>query len=421
MIKNKKVLIYGLGRSGIAAAGLLKEHKNLVFLYDDEEENAKKVYESFLGEPNIFLISKLNKSVIDTIDILVLSPGVRPNSLIKYAENNGKKVMSELELGFISCKNAFLAITGTNGKTTTCKILEAIFKSARKKVSAVGNIGVPVSGIISKETKKDVFACECSSFQLENILSFKPKIAAICNLAVDHLDWHKNEKEYINAKFNITKNQSKKDFLVLNKTCRQCKKLKTYAKVFTFGFGKSSGAYAEDDSIFFGEEKTPIMKVKDINLLGNHNVENVLCAITMAKLYGIKNKAIKDAIINFKALPHRLELIKTVNGINFINDSKATNIDSTIIAMKSIANNTVLLLGGSDKGYEYDDIFKNLTSNITYVVASGDTANKILEASKRQKFDRIKVVKTLKEATILAFTLAEKKRVCFTVSRKCQF
>lgn len=396
---NKKYLVWGLGRSGISVANFLMNKKTLIFLYDNDENVRTQLSKRF-SSPNIFFVNKVEKKLIDNIDEIIISPGIPSNALIKYAIKQNKKVISELELGYLSCKNNFIAITGTNGKTTVSSLVQHIFEKAKKKSSLVGNIGVPVTAMISKTTKKDVFVCEVSSFQLERIERFKPKIAAITNLGVDHLDRYKTEKEYINAKLNILKNLNTKSKLVLNNECKYDFKELTNAQLFYFGFQECNGCYAKDGYIFFCKEK--IMPINDIKLLGRHNLENVLCAVLIAKLWHIKNKKISDAVKSFLPPPHRLQKVVDFDGVVFVDDSKATTIESTLVAVKSFSQPIVLLLCGNDKGYDYNILFKELTSNVRLIITCGDISRKVLNASKNANFTNIIGTKTLKDAVKIA-------------------
>ena len=406
-MKNQKVLIWGLGKSGRGVLSYLLDTSNLIFLFDDNGVNKE-----WAQNYNVFVIEKMTKQIAESMDIIVISPSVKINELLKYAISKGVQVMPELEFAYRNCKNTFYAITGTNGKTTTTSILGHIVSCAKRRVTVAGNIGVAVSSVISKQTKKDAFVCEVSSFQLENIDRFKPHIAAITNITVDHLDFHKTFKNYISAKYKIAKNMTIHDYLVLNKDCNISQKIISPAQRYYFGFEKLKGTYCIDNTIYFSDKKTTkIIDVKDIKLLGRHNIENIMCAITMAMLMKIKPKIIKKAISSFEALPHRLQQVACINGVTFINDSKATNIDSTITAINSMVKSTHLILGGSDKGYEFDEIFKSDLSNVIQIYAYGATASKIVEAAKRQNYLNITSYKCLKDAVMASFDNARDNEV----------
>ena len=401
-LKNCNILIYGLGLSGRAALKLLYTEKSRFFLFDDNLDKSENLLSGIKGLKNIFVLQKLTKDMIDEIDLIVLSPGVsvdRP--VLNYAKTKNKRIVGELELGFLSCKNDFLCVTGTNGKTTTINLLGAILIESKKPCSVVGNVGVPVCSKISKETRKHIFACEVSSFQLESITTFRPKIAAILNIDSDHIDRHKTKKAYIDAKFGIAKNLKKKDFLILNKNCTASLKLaqNVKCKVYFFDTEKEcAGAYIKEGSVFVNVHKNTvkIMDVSEIQLMGSHNHENILCASLMAYLYGVKPKYIKKAVSEFVLPHHRIEKVDVINGITYINDSKATNIGATLAALKSIKEPVNLILGGSDKGYDYRPLFKHMPKNVVRIAVTGAVADKIMEAS--GGFKNITKLKTLKDA-----------------------
>lgn len=403
-MENKKILIWGLGRSGRGVLAYLLNTSNLIFLYDDNG-----VDKNWAHNYNVFVVEKITKKIVESMDMIVISPSVKINEMLKYAISKGVKVVPEIEFAYINCKNIFYAITGTNGKTTTTTLLGHIIQTAKQRVSVVGNIGVAISSVLAtKKSKKDKLVCEVSSFQLDNIDRFKPHIAAITNITVDHLDYHKTFKNYINAKYKIAKNMTTKDYLVLNKSCKISQKIISPAQRYYFGFEKLKGTYCIKDTIYFNDKKCQkIMEVKDIRLLGKHNIENVMCAITMAKLMKIKNKTIVKAIKSFEGLPHRLQIITKINGVTFVNDSKATNIDSTKIAIKSISNPIHLILGGSDKGYEFDDLFKYDLSNVIHIYACGETAEKIMAAAMRQNYKKINAYEFLKDAVMACYDNAQ--------------
>lgn len=403
-LKNCNILIYGMGRSGQAALKLLYSPKARFFLFDDNAKQLDNLICAIKNLDNIFLLNRLTKEMVDEIDLIILSPGIKPDSVIlKYAKLKNKRILGELELGFLSCKNNFLCVTGTNGKTTTVHLLGAIFRQAEKPCSVVGNVGIPVCDKISKKTKRDVFVCEVSSFQLESIKSFRPKIAAILNIDIDHMDRHKTKKAYIQSKYKIAQNMKKKDCLVLNQNCAVSAKLAKNVKCRVYWFNAEKecfGAYIKESKVYINIGKLiEVVPVDDIKLVGRHNQENVLCAILMAYLNKIKLDNIKKAVSGFVLPHHRIEKVDVINGVAYINDSKATNIGATIAALRAIKEPINLILGGSDKGYDYRLLFKSIPKNVVRIVATGAVADKIMTAAGDFK-DIIKVNK-LKDAVSL--------------------
>ena len=407
-LKKYNYLILGLARSGISSYKILKNKKSKIFLYDMDKVARLKALENTKDNINAYVVQKLSKQIIDQVQVIVISPAFCiDNKFIKYAKSKGKLVISELELGYRLCKNRFIAITGTNGKTTTVKLLGKMFSDANKRCKVVGNVGVPVTSVIDRNTKRDTFVCEVSSFQLEAIQQFKPKIACILNIGVDHIDHHKTLKNYINAKFNIAKNLQSNDYLILNNNCKVSKRLskKVNCKVFYFDIEKQcQGVYIKEQNIYINLKNKPIYitSVKNIKLLGKHNLENVLCAVLCAYICKINKKSIEQTIKTFLPLPHRLQKIAEFNGVEFINDSKATNIDSTLTALNSINKPITLILGGSDKGYNYEQLFLNLPKNVVRVVCCGAVKQKLIEASKLVNVPT-KAFDTLKQATKYCF------------------
>ena len=276
---------------------------------------------------------------------------------------------------------------------------------------------MPVCSKISKETRKDVFACEVSSFQLESITTFRPKIAAILNIDIDHIDRHKTKKAYTEVKYKIAKNMKKKDFLLLNKNCAISAKLAETAKCKVYFFDTEReclGAYMKEGSVFINLHKSKnspvkIMDVNEIQLAGRHNYENVLCASLMAYLYGVKSKYIKKAVSEFVLPHHRTQKVDVIDGVTYINDSKATNIGATLAALKSIKEPINLILGGSDKGYDYRPLFKAMPKNVVRIAVTGAVADKIIEAC--GGFKHITKVKTLKDAVKLLKSKAKEGEV----------
>ena len=350
---NKKVLVVGSARSGEAASALLQEQGAIVTM-KNISERPEKGY-----------------------DIIIQSPGV-PFELV---ENAAPYVIGEFELGVQFYKGPFLAITGTNGKTTTTMLVHHIL-NFNGKANIAGNMGIPLTSL-----KYEEFPCvvEVSSFQLESIKTFKPKIAAVLNISEDHLDRHKNMENYIKAKERIFENQTEEDILILNYKDEICKLMaeKTKAKVIFFN---------KDEKISFDEEK--------FKLQGNHNLENALAATAIAKAFGISEKNINEAIHSFIPPEHRLEYVKTINGMKFYNDSKATNPNSTMHALNSLKGSVILIAGGRLKDTDYKALiphFENVKSIIVYGEGAGHL-EKIWNDYKIIKSDFSEIVKfALKE------------------------
>lgn len=400
-MKQKNYLIFGLGKSGKASFNLLYNKKDKFYLFDENISLRKEMLESTLNLRNVFVVNDVDKIIINFVDIIILSPGVSINlPILKYAKRLSKEIISELELGFRYCKNKIIAITGTNGKTTTVSLLYDIFKTAGFQVEKVGNIGCPLCDRVKEVNRKTIFICEVSSFQLEAIKNFKPFTAGILNIDIDHLNRHKTFNIYKNTKLKLFKNM-KNAKIVLNKNIKYTNKK---LKIYKFGFSKvKNGCFCKNNEIYYSNKgKTyKICNINETSLKGNHNLENIMACICFAKFFKIKNEYIIKALNSFKNISHRIEKVYEKDNKNFYDDSKATNLHSCIKAMQTMTRPTILILGGSDKGYLFDGIFKNLNPNIVEVLVCGQIANKVKQAAKRNKA-KVQVFKTLKEATIHA-------------------
>ena len=403
-MKQKRYLIYGLAKSGESAFNLIYNKRDLFYLFDDNEQVRKGFDLKINIKPNVFVLKEIDKTILNNIDELIISPAISIyNDFVVYAKQQNKSVVSELERGFRYCKNKIIAITGTNGKTTTVNLLYDILKLANKKVEKVGNIGTPLSSVVKNVKRKTILICEVSSFQLEAVKTFKPFMAGILNITPDHIDRHKNFITYKKEKVKIFKNLDKKNKIVVNSNL----KIKNDCEIYKFSTKRvKKGCFIKNKKIYFASSKKTeeICSVLDLpeQMQNKHNLENILSCICFAKLLKIKNQYIKQAIQNFKLLPHRIQKVYEIENKTFYDDSKATNIDATIKAIESFKNKEIILiLGGSDKGYEYSQIFENLTQNIEKVVSCGEVATKIYNTGKIFNIEVEKFL-NLKEATIFA-------------------
>lgn len=397
-----KAVIVGNGTSGKCAGKLLRKLKFDVFL---------------VCEDKVKMSEKLKEKLLQNLDILVLSPGVMMNSqLIKEAREKNIEVASELEIGSRMLACDFVAVTGTNGKTTTVSLLKKLLKEEGKRVFVGGNIGIAVSSFSHETKSDDKVVLEVSSFQMEATNFFRPKVATILNVSKDHLNRHKNMENYIYEKMKIFRNQTSKDFAVLNLDDKiLCEQDLSMIKSQIYFFSTKipcKGCFCENGCIYFsdGFERHFIMNASDIPLCGEHNLSNVLAGLCCAILYGEKIETLAEKVKSFKGVSHRLEFVSEVGGVKFINDSKATNISSTIVAMKSMNEPTTLILGGSDKGFEYDELFENLTPQIENIVVLGETKEKILQSAKKFNTQNVFTANTFKEAVKLAFELSHKNQ-----------
>jgi UDP-N-acetylmuramoylalanine--D-glutamate ligase len=384
-LTNKRVLVVGLGKSGVASALFLKAHGARVTVSDSKPQDEFKEEIPVLLDHGITIETGAHgERTFQNQDLIVVSPGVPVDAKpLVQARALGEKVIGEIELAAQEFPGKIIAITGSNGKTTTTTLAGEIISAAGMPTVVGGNIGTPAISLVEGATAKTVAVLEVSSFQLETIQTFRPHIAAILNVTPDHLDRHRTFTAYADAKARIFENQQAADFTVLNADDRTCVELapRTRAKVFWFSRKKevNQGAYVREGKILFrdGGGQRGILQTSEIPLKGAHNVENVLAAVCIGSLMGAKPEQIRKAVVNFTAVEHRLEHVATVRGVEYYNDSKATNVDATIKALESFPANIHLILGGKDKGSDYSVLNELLRVRAKRVYTIGAAAAKI--------------------------------------------
>lgn len=413
-----KVLVLGLGKSGVAVLDYFFDRHETVYAYDTNEKMDTSKFKKYENSNNIQIILGKNPTGDEDVDIVYISPGITPHDdYVKKFIQRGIQVTGEIELAYnISESGNFIGITGTNGKTTTTSIIGDIYKKYDKNSYIVGNIGnVLLTGVRNSKPKSN-FITELSSFQLETIKDFKPHIAVILNISKDHLERHKTIENYKNAKYNIAKNQTKDDFLVLNKDDENIdidlSKIKSKVVYFSMKKQLSNGVYYDIDkkvviSTLSGE-KEEIIKREDIHLLGNHNVENVLASIAVAILDNIPVDIIIEAIKEFKPVKHRLQKVRTVNGVIYVNDSKGTNPQSTIKAINALDGQIILIAGGYDKMIDFDDLVKELKGKVRRLILFGATKRQIRDTALEYGYKKFIVLDNLKQCVQVAQIVAKK-------------
>lgn len=395
-LKYKNIVIYGMSKTGRALLEFLKSKNVTLFLYDD-----KISVQEFVNNINIFEFNTsmfLNKA----IDLVLISPGIRlvNNEIIYLAKKYGIKISNEIELAYSLCKSKnIVAVTGTNGKTTVTELITHIL-SCKYTVYKCGNIGIPFISVVDKVNKNDYVIIELSSFQLELIDKFNPYIAVITNLKPDHLDRYSSTMEYYKAKLNIYKNQNCNEYCILNYDDENTLKytVDCHSKIFYFSLSKNCQCKFIDneyiDCNINGNEK--LYSIKDFKLVGYHNVQNAMIGVIIGEIVDIDKESILKMLNTFNTIEHRMEVVKSHRNIVFINDSKATNIDATINAVKYLKNRQVhLILGGSDKGEDFDELFKNLNGNIS-VYIYGKTKDKMIKSAINVGYNNYKVYNNLK-------------------------
>ncbi len=383
-LKNKRALVVGLGRSGVASAFFLQDRGAKVTVSDSKSEAQLQNEIAALLDRGISIeTGQHGERTFRDQDLIVVSPGVPSDQpQLQHARTLGIPVIGEVELAFRFLQGRVIAITGSNGKTTTTTLVGEILLKSGRKTLVGGNIGTPVISLVPQSTPESLVVLEISSFQLETIQQFRPWIAAILNITPDHLDRHHTFQAYVDAKARIFENQQITDFAVMNAddpTCASLRKVNSPLYWFSRKQDLETGTCLHGDQIVFRVEadETPVMNRSDIHLKGAHNLENVLACVTIGMLAGCRPEQIRTAVSEFRAVEHRLELVATVNGVAFYNDSKATNVDATMKALESFPGKIHLILGGKDKGSDYSVLNPLLRERAKRAYLIGAAAEKI--------------------------------------------
>lgn len=414
-VKDKKVLVVGLGRSGLAASIALNRLGSKVTVQDSkEEENFDEDILTTLRSKGMELI--LGQDCDPSgFDLLVPSPGVPWDApILERARQAGAEVISELELAYrIGDKCDFIAITGTNGKTTTTTLVGEIFKASGRKTAVVGNIGLPVVSEAIKREDGLQLVTEVSSFQLEGVRDFAPKISAILNLTPDHMDRHKTMEAYGEAKEKINLGQTASDFAVYNLDDPGARNLVTRTKARLVPFSRKEevdfGVFVRDGKIIVKDDEgeLEVCETSALKIPGDHNLENALAAVAICYFAGIGVDVIADSLESFRGVEHRLEFCGSVGGVNFVNDSKGTNPDAAIMAIKAMEAPIILIAGGYDKNSEFDEFIQAFDGKVTDLVLLGATAGKIRIAAEKNDFSNCILQASMQEAVKEAFRRAK--------------
>lgn len=417
--QEKNVLVFGSGKSGIAAAELLEKQNANIFVFEGNEKQSvaeiKEKSESF-AKAEIY-VGTLPEEVMDKLDFVVLSPGV-PTDLPLVNAMRDKKItiIGEIELAYQVAKGKILAITGTNGKTTTTTLVGEILSNYFKDVKVVGNIGIPYTSVAADTTEETVTAAEISSFQLETIVDFAPDVSAILNITPDHLNRHHTMEEYIRVKELITGNQTKDQVCVLNyedevlRTFGESGQVKAKVVYFSSLRELPQGIFLRGKEIVLraGEKEFVITTTDRLKILGRHNHENTMAAAAMAYYAGVPVENIKKSVENFVAVEHRIEYVTEKNGVVYYNDSKGTNPDAAIKGIQAMDRPTLLIGGGYDKQSSYDEWIEAFDGKVRFLVLIGQTREKIEETAHKCGFMN----------TILADNLEEAVKICAEKANK---
>ena len=410
-LKGKKVLVFGAGKSGIGAADLLGSVGAQTIIYDGNENLDK---EAVLHKTNGTYTPEIwagafPEGEMESLELVVLSPGVPTDlPLVKSFYEKGLPVWSEVELAYRTGKGEVLAITGTNGKTTTTALLGKIMGDARESVFVVGNIGIPYTQVVNELKENSVIVAEISSFQLETTIDFQPEVSAVLNVTPDHLDRHGTMEVYADTKFSISKKQNKEQVIVLNYddpiTREMAKKATARPVMFSRLEELDEGIVLRGDTFIIKEDgkELPVCTTSEIKLLGSHNHENILAAIGITYYMGVPVEKIRDAVMKFTAVEHRIEYVDTVDGVDYYNDSKGTNPDAAIKGISAMTKPTILLGGGYDKKSTYDEWIDAFHGKVRYLIVMGATAQAIADTAKNHGFHNVIFADTFEEAMNIA-------------------
>lgn len=402
-------IVAGTGKSGISATKLLVNHGVKVYLFDENKDRDIEAIKEKTGDSELVQIElgELGEDALSSSQLMVISPGIPVDApFTDVVRNAGIPIWSEIELAYHYGKGKIAAITGTNGKTTTTALVGEIVKAHNAKTIVVGNIGIPYTELCDTTDDDSDTVAEISSFQLETVIDFHPNVSAILNLTPDHLNRHYTFENYGNVKFSITKNQTMDDVTVLNyddeHTRAMGEKAKDHCHVVYFSRLEkpAGGVYLEDGDIILedGDKKINVLAIKDLKLMGAHNVENVLAAVGISYYMGVPVDVIRDVATSFKAVAHRIEYVDTVDGVAYYNDSKGTNPDAAIKGIQAMVAPTFLIGGGYDKGSEYDEWIEAFDGKVKWLVLIGQTAQKIADCAKRHGFNSIIFEENLQDA-----------------------
>lgn len=409
MIKDKNILILGMARSGISVAKLLAKYNNKIVITDLKEQKEEIVKELEALNIKIMISNHQEELVNDSFDYVIKNPAIkRDNAAVIKAKELGIPVINEIEASyyFLPKDVKIITITGSNGKTTTTTMVYELLKHSGHTVHVGGNIGIPLSSFVEDIKSDDILVLEISDHQLCDMYQFKSDISVLTNLSETHIDFHGSYEIYKQTKKKIFNHHTEKDIAILNKSnidvmnlTKDIKDQKIY-----FSSTEVADAYLKNNQIIYKEEA--ILDCKDIRVKGNHNYENIMVAIIIAKMFSITNEQIKEFFSTFAGVEHRIEYVKTVNGRQFYNDSKSTNNTATITALKSFTDPTILLMGGLDRNISFDEISHYL-NHVKAIICFGETKYKLEEFAKKNHKE-VFVVNTLTEATKKAYEISDK-------------
>ena len=407
-LEDKNVLVLGMAKSGVSAALLLHRLRANVLVNDANANQPQELIEKLENKGIRMVLGEHPTNILsqNKIELIVKNPGIPyTNPVLVDAQARGIKIVSEPELAYWVMDSELIGVTGSNGKTTVTTLIQLMLDDNKKHAYVAGNIGVPATTVAQKATAEDKIAMELSSFMLAGIDRLHPHIAVLNNIFASHLDWHKTRENYVNDKMNITKNQTKDDFLVINWDNTEWQELakRTQAKVVPFsrqGLTKS-GAYEIEGKLYFKDEL--IMEVDEIGIPGEQNVENALAAIAVAKIEKVSTAHIKQVLTTFGGVKHRIQYVENLNGRQFYNDSKATDIEATQVALRSFKKPVILIAGGLDRHDDLDRLIPDLEPNVKEVIVNGETAEKFKKIAQKAGISVIKDSSRVSESVEIAY------------------
>lgn len=417
---GKKILVLGAGISGISVACILQKRGAKVTLSDSKTAEILKDKDfSILHEYGVILaLGPQKEELLQGVDCVVISPGISIEiPLIKLAKTRNIKVMSEIEVAYLLCKAPILAITGTNGKTTTTTLIGEMVKTIDRDVVVGGNIGVALSQEVAELGENGVVIAEISSFQLEGIIDFRPRVAAILNISPDHLDRHHSIENYVAMKERIFANQTSDDYIVLNYddsiVREMAKRVPSQVLFFSRQVELTSGIFVKDGMIIMKwQGKTYIVcPISKIKLKGAHNIENVLAACGVAFFAGVSLVSMVQTLVGFTGVEHRIEMVAIVEGIAYYNDSKATNPESSIKALESFDEPIILIAGGRDKNTDLTVFMRLIKEKVAHLILLGEAKERFDLAARKNGVHDIHEVDSLAEAVQLAHQLAQESQI----------
>ncbi len=417
-LKGKKIVVLGFGKSGRETALFLAGKGAWVVVNDKKSSEAfSKSLENFKMFGNVsFVFGSQEADLIDdTVDLVIKSPGIHPKvPPVVEALRLGVPILTEVEVAYHFNQAVVIGITGTNGKTTTTSLVSEILKKTTRKVYTAGNIGVPLLSVVESTEKNDILVAELSSFQLDNIKDFRPHVSAILNITPDHLDYHESFQAYVEAKAKILLNQRKDDFTVLNADDPLVASFKDRGKAQAVMFSREQhldrGVFVKKGQIVLknGSKEIVIMPTAEVALPGAHNLENVLAAVAIASCVGVCEDKIIETLGTFKGVEHRLEEVRELSGVKFINDSKATNTGAALKALQSYNGPLILIAGGMDRGSTFDELAVLISEKVTCLILLGEAKEKIAYACQERGFGDYIMVNTLEEAVAEAYLKAQR-------------